>query len=663
MPLADNLPQIDDRRYDDILTEIRTRIARYAPEWRPGESAWTDVNDNDPGITLAQVFAWQAEMLLYRMNKVPLLNYLKFLQLIGIELQPAQPALAEVTLPLLATFGQTHLIIPERTQLGAEAADGGPPLVYETVRAFTALRAQLDAVLALDTSRSDDLTAVNDEAVQGFQPFGPLAKDGAQIALGFSDPNPLPPIELDLAVVVKPDSSPTACLECGIAATAAYGPAKICWEYWTGSSWDCLNLLKDDTLGFTRSGHVLLKLPPKGIDQKTPLGLAQARFWIRARLERGQYERAPEVLAIRTNSAPVEQAESLLDEIIGGSDGSRNQRFQLASTPVLKGSLQLDVQQSDEGYERWQEVDDFFGSGPADKHYVLNRTSGEILTGDGVNGCIPVAYVNNPGANVVARRYRVGGGRRGNVAAAEINTLATPLAGVDTNGVKNLLAAYGGRDEESIDEAKRRAPRALKSRCRAVTAEDFEYLAQQAANVRRAKALPLFHPMFPGARIPGVVSVIVVPDADTGKTPNPLPSDATLRTVCAYLDARRLLTTELFVLKPSYQQVAIRGELVAADDADLAQVANAVNQSLLLYFDPLQGGENGQGWPFGGTIHYSRVYHRVFAVDGVASIVTLTIVLDGVAQPGCTDIPLAANGLLYSTGHEVILHYSFGEGT
>ena len=102
MPLEDLLPQIDDRRYDDIVTEIRTRIARYAPEWRPGESAWTDVNDNDPGITLAQVFAWQAEMLLYRMNKVPLLNYIKFLQLIGIELQPAEPAQAEVTFPLLA---------------------------------------------------------------------------------------------------------------------------------------------------------------------------------------------------------------------------------------------------------------------------------------------------------------------------------------------------------------------------------------------------------------------------------------------------------------------------------------------------------------------------------------------------------------------------------
>ena len=64
------------------------------------DARWTDVNDSDPGITLVQVFAWLAEMLLYRMGQVPELNYLKFLQLLGIELQPAEPAQAEITFPV-----------------------------------------------------------------------------------------------------------------------------------------------------------------------------------------------------------------------------------------------------------------------------------------------------------------------------------------------------------------------------------------------------------------------------------------------------------------------------------------------------------------------------------------------------------------------------------
>ena len=52
MPLQDLLPQIDDRRFDDLVAEIRTRIARYSPEWRPGESAWTDVNDEPRYFTV-----------------------------------------------------------------------------------------------------------------------------------------------------------------------------------------------------------------------------------------------------------------------------------------------------------------------------------------------------------------------------------------------------------------------------------------------------------------------------------------------------------------------------------------------------------------------------------------------------------------------------------
>src|SRR5262249_31048434 len=151
------------------------------------------------------------------------------------------------------------------------------------------------------------------------------------------------------------------------------------------------------------------------------------------------------------------------------------------------------------------------------------------------NGNIPVAYVRNPDANVIAREYRVGGGRRGNVGAGLIRALVTRIDGIDENGVTNLLPASGGRDEETLDEVRKRAPRAIRSRERAVTAEDYEYFALQAGNVRRAKALALFHPRFPDVQVPGAVSVIVVPDSDD---PAPTPSEGLLRTVCACLEER-----------------------------------------------------------------------------------------------------------------------------
>ena len=103
---------------------MRTRIARYTPEWTP---VWTDVNDNDPGITMVQVFAWLAEMLTYRMNKVPELNYIKFLQLLGIELSAAEPAQAEVTFPVKSSFTEPLIIVPERTQITAQAPKAARP--------------------------------------------------------------------------------------------------------------------------------------------------------------------------------------------------------------------------------------------------------------------------------------------------------------------------------------------------------------------------------------------------------------------------------------------------------------------------------------------------------------------------------------------------------
>ena len=652
MPLENAIPLIDDRSYDSLLAEVRTRIARYTPEWTP---VWTDVNDNDPGVTMVQVFAWLAEMLTYRMSKVPELNYIKFLQLLGIELTPAAPATAEVTFPVKSSFAQPYTIVPERTQVTADSPDGGPPLIFETVRALVALTANLAAVLAYDDYAYTSVTSENEEASQGFQPFGPAADDGSAVLLGFEYSGAFGPVEINLAVIKQADDPGSASLKCGLPDTPSFGPATIVWEFWNGAAWQPLSLLKDETSAFTRSGHIYLQTPAKGMQTTIIAPETRSLYWIRGRVERSQYERPPLLLAIRTNTVAVEQAETIESEVVGGSTGSRDQVFKLANAPVVDNSLILEIDQGSKP-EVWTQVNDFFGSSPTDQHYVLDRTTGEIRFGDGRNGSIPVANAANPESNIVARKYRFGGGKKGNVPAKAIKTLTTSVNGVDDNLVANLLPASNGRDEETLDEAKKRAPRSIKSRCRAVTAEDFEYLATQSSNVRRAKALPLYHPDFPTVRVPGAVTVIIVPDSDQ---PAPVPSDGTLRTVCAFLDQRRLLTTELFVIRPTYQQVEIRAEVIVSDDADLAEVKKGIVSALLDYFHPLRGGEDGLGWPFGGTIHYSRVNQRIFAVSGVDSIGTMVIAIDGEDQPVCTDVAIANAALLFSTEHEIDVHYSF----
>ena len=71
--------QLDDRRFQDLVSEARMRIHRACPEW-------TEHNVSDPGITLIELFAWMTEMTIYRLNRVPDKLHVALLELLGIRL-------------------------------------------------------------------------------------------------------------------------------------------------------------------------------------------------------------------------------------------------------------------------------------------------------------------------------------------------------------------------------------------------------------------------------------------------------------------------------------------------------------------------------------------------------------------------------------------------
>ncbi len=650
MPIQDLIPVIDNRRFEDIVAEARTRIPRYTPEW-------TDLNDNDPGMTLVQLFAWMSDMLLYRLGRVPELNYLKFLQLVGIELRPAEPATAEITFPVLPSVTEPFVLIPANTPVAAEVPGQDRPVVFETEQTLIALTARLAAVQVSTGYSFQDVTTINQAAEDRFEPFGTATAENSALLLGFEYSGPFPEVQVNLAVFLEEPSVKGAAVDCGVGSTQVFNSSQLVWEYWNGSSWAALAVLKDETVGFLRTGHIVLKTPVKGKMAKLVVNGSPWLYWIRARVLVSSWDSPPVAIAVRTNTVAARQAESVQDEVIGGANGEPNQVVRLANRPVLAGSLTLEIDEGD-GFTRWTEVSDFFGSGKNDLHYVLNRTTGEVRFGNGERGAIPVANVDNPAANIVARAYRFGGGKRGNVAAMAIRTPMLAVTGIAEDETGNLLPASGGRDEETLAQAKDRAPATLKANCRAVTPEDFEELAKHAGNVRRARALPLFHPNFPGTKVPGVVTVIIVPDNDQ---PAPVPTQGLIRTVCAHLNQRRLLTTEVYVTGPSYHEVEVRANIIAANSADLAVVREAAEESLKLYFSPLAGGDDGLGWPFGGDIFFSRVYQRILEVPGVNRIDSMLIVLDGEEAPECRNVPIPEGELVYSLTHTLDVSYAFEE--
>lgn len=88
MPLQ--LPNLDDRTYDDLVEEARSLIPTYAPDW-------TNHNPSDPGITLIELFAYLTELLIYRLNRVTDANVVSFLKLLnGSEWQPSNDLATDI---------------------------------------------------------------------------------------------------------------------------------------------------------------------------------------------------------------------------------------------------------------------------------------------------------------------------------------------------------------------------------------------------------------------------------------------------------------------------------------------------------------------------------------------------------------------------------------
>src|SRR5712692_8836730 len=305
MPLA--APVIDDRDFDTIVSEAKTLIPRYAPEW-------TDHNDSDPGITLVQLFAWMTELLIFRLNQVPELNYVKFLQLLGIELQPAQPARVDLTFTIAAEGPSPVVIVPSATQVAVAGAPG-EPLVFETDRALNALRAPVRALRAFDGMSYARVEPQNDDPVATFYPFGRHARESSALLIGFDAAAAFPRDQVDLAVFVPDGDVDVLSHSCQLDLSTIPPPATVVWEFWhRHGEWRPLDLIRDETRAFTRSGRVEF-VGPGAEAGVADFGLVDhGLHWIRARLDRSDYETPPKLEAVLTNTIPATQAQTVRDE-------------------------------------------------------------------------------------------------------------------------------------------------------------------------------------------------------------------------------------------------------------------------------------------------------------------------------------------------------------
>src|SRR5262249_37583501 len=141
--------------------------------------------------------AWLADMLLYRLGRVPELNRIKLLELVGVRLRPAEPARTAVTFPVLPGHPRPYLEIPALTRVQADPRrDHRRPILVETDRSLYALRARLAGVVVSVGASNAELTVENVNPARGFLPFGPTGSVGGRLLLGFTEALPSVAVEL-----------------------------------------------------------------------------------------------------------------------------------------------------------------------------------------------------------------------------------------------------------------------------------------------------------------------------------------------------------------------------------------------------------------------------------------------------------------------------------
>jgi uncharacterized phage protein gp47/JayE len=367
------------------------------------------------------------------------------------------------------------------------------------------------------------------------------------------------------------------------------------------------------------------------------------RSWIRVRLQQPAEPPHPRTGGIFPNAVWASQLQTNQNETLGGSSGEPSQSFFFRQTPVLddevvqvreldgaRAAVELPMLRDDltaqgmsesdlrivtdsrtgqisEVWVTWRVKENLLFSGPDDRDMTLERTTGRLILGDGVNGRIPPAASDN----LLAVEYRSGGGLIGNVPKGSINQL---LSGVTAQSVTNPRMAEAGADGETIAQVLQRGPFVPRHRYQGVARLDYESMAQQASpGVAVARAYPTMHPN--GRPAPGWVTLIIVPQSTD---PLPQPTFGLRQLVHDFIAARAPAVLEgLAVIGPTYLLVGVNVDVAPRDPSQAGPVGAAVRAALTAFLHPLTGGPDGQGWPFGRSVYLSDVASLVESIDGV----------------------------------------------
>jgi predicted phage baseplate assembly protein len=639
-------PELVDATREAVRAAVRDRIPGYTPDW-------TNPDRQDAGVALVRLFGTQTEPVLTRVNRLPEKILAEHLRTAGVRRRPATAATALLEFTVNPPDGAS-VLIPAGFQASASSRAG--QVFYETDQDLFATPATLGAIATERAGTLEPIPLGPAGPGRPFPPFGADPRPGSALWLGLAGTtSPFPSLSLGFVIAAAP---PAPVASGGLTPPPAPPEPLLRWDVLDGSRFVPAEVARDETNGLRGSGTVELRVPRTWTPGRPPAARpGPALRWLRLQVAQGTFTvTPPPVSGLRLNTVAATAARTILDEplepVQDPAATTARRRFRLSQVPILAGTVVIEVDDDPAGdlfgttadaAAQWQEVASLAGTGPDDRVFVVDHATGEITFGDGVNGAaVPPGF-----RNVRAVRYRVGGGAAGAVLAGAVTNVVTALPFV--TAVNNPFPATGGADAEPDDDVVRRGVGELRSRGRAVAPADYGLLALRApgASVARAHGVPGLHPGLRGTPIPGVVGVLVVPPADESGEP-PVATAATLRAVSGYLTREVAPAGVTVVTGPvRFRRVAVEARVVLDPDQDRAGILSRAGDAVTGYLDPLTGGENGAGWPFGGAVRHTPLVRRLLSVDGVLAVSGLSLTVDGLRLPPCTDHAIPPHDLVW----------------
>ena len=369
------------------------------------------------------------------------------------------------------------------------------------------------------------------------------------------------------------------------------------WEVWQGAGWIPRHRVPrhDRRPQPRRADHAARPAGPRAADARRPAGVLAAGPRARAGARPADVPHLaadppdPRRLDRRLGDRRAQRARAPR-EVLGTSTGKPDQRFHDPQHARAAAHARRDGHTSSTATSttEWTEVPDFVDSGPDDRHFVWNSTTGEVRFGPLIrypDGTTPPAR-RGPPRGRADRRHRLPLRRRRGRQRRPGDARPTCARRCRTStGSRTSPPAIGGVDAETVDNAKRRGPHSLRAGGRAVTVEDFERLASEAdPAIARVRCLP---PEPTGKPIRLLSCPTSSGPASCCELDDFALTDDMVDRVSDHLDERRILGTAIEIGTPFYQGVTIAALLTARPGRPVTLVRERALSTLYRYLNPL----------------------------------------------------------------------------